>query len=121
MSAGQRESPRRRAVLCAIARALALALGVALALVLPACQTGVGRAAVSLRLNRAKATPKDAGVWIDEEYLGPLTYVVIHGVRLPVGRHRITVQKAGYFPWDREVIADREGITLDIVLVPIPD
>jgi hypothetical protein len=81
----------------------------------------VGRAAVSLRLNRAKATPKDAGVWIDEEYLGPLTYVVIHGVRLPVGKHRITVQKAGYFPWDREVVADREAIALEIVLVPIPD
>ena len=92
-----------------------------LATALPACQTGVGRAAVSLKLNRAKATPKDAGVWIDEEYLGPLTYVVIHGVRLPVGKHRITVQKAGYFPWDRLVEADREPITLEIALEPIPD
>jgi hypothetical protein len=103
----------------------ALLLGLALFVMasggLPACQTGVGRAAVSLKLNRDKATPKDAGVWIDEEYLGPLTYVVIHGVRLPVGKHRITVQKAGYFPWDREVVADREAITLDIVLEPIPD
>jgi hypothetical protein len=98
-----------------------LALVLASLSLLPACQNGVGRAAVSLKLNRAKATPKDAGVWIDEEYLGPLTYVVIHGVRLPVGKHRITVQKAGYFPWDREVIADREAVTLDIVLDPIPD
>ena len=96
-------------------------LGLALSLALPACQPGVGRAAVSLRLNRAKATPKDAGVWIDEEYLGPLTYVVIHGVRLPVGKHRITVQKAGYFPWDRVVVADREPIALEIVLEPVPD
>ena len=97
-----------------------LALGLTAA-TLPACQSSVGRAAVSLHLNRDRATPKDAGVWIDEEYLGPLTYVVIHGVRLPVGRHRITVQKAGYFPWDREVVADRDAITLDIVLEPIPD
>ena len=103
----------------ALARGLLLlALG---SVALPACQAGVGRAAVSLKLNRAKTTPKDAGVWIDEEYLGPLTYVVIHGVRLPVGKHRITVQKAGYFPWDREVVADREPIALDIVLDPIPD
>ncbi|HWA74969.1 MAG TPA: PEGA domain-containing protein [Polyangiaceae bacterium] len=102
-------------------RFVSLFVGLALLAALPACQTGVGRAAVSLRLNRAKATPKDAGVWIDEEYLGPLTYVVIHGVRLPVGKHRITVQKAGYFPWDREVVADREAITLDIVLDPVPD
>ena len=105
----------RRSALLPLFVALAVSAG------LPACQTGVGRAAVSLRLNRAKVTPKDAGVWIDEEYLGPLTYVVIHGVRLPVGKHRITVQKAGYFPWDREVVADRDAITLDIVLDPIPD
>ncbi len=85
------------------------------------CQAGVGQPAVSLRLTRAKATPRDAGVWIDEEFIGPLTFVVVHGVRLPVGKHRITVQKAGYFPWDRLVEADREPITLDIVLDPIPD
>jgi hypothetical protein len=85
------------------------------------CQAGVGRAAVSLRLTRAKATPRDAGVWIDEEFIGPLTFVVVHGVRLPVGKHRITVQKSGYFPWDRLVEADRQPITLDIVLDPIPD
>ena len=45
-------------------RFVSLFVGLALLAALPACQTGVGRAAVSLRLNRAKATPKDAGVWI---------------------------------------------------------
>jgi hypothetical protein len=72
-------------------------------------------------LKRAKTSPRDAGVWIDEEFIGPLTYVSIHGVRLPVGEHRITIQKEGYFPWDRLVIADREPITFDVVLEPIPD
>jgi hypothetical protein len=95
------------------------ALGLGLGMV--ACRTGVGRAAVSLKLLRPKGTPKDAGVWIDEEFIGPLTYVVAYGVRLPVGEHRITVQKQGYFPWDRLVVADREPIVLDVVLEPIPD
>jgi hypothetical protein len=88
---------------------------------LTACQSGVGRAAVSLRLNRADRTPRDASVFIDEEFIGPLTFVVVHGVRLPIGKHRITVQKAGYFPWDRLVEADRQPISLDVVLEPIPD
>ena len=87
----------------------------------PRCRPNVGRAAVSLRVNRAPRTPRDAGVWIDEEFIGPLTYVAAYGVRLPVGQHRITVQKSGYFPWDRLVVADREPITLDVVLEPIPD
>jgi PEGA domain len=108
-------APRSRALWRGLCAALSLAS------VLSACQPGVGRAAVSLHVTRAPNTPRDAGVWIDEEYIGPLTFVVVQGVRLPVGKHRITVQKAGYFPWDRMVEADREPITLDIVLVPIPD
>jgi hypothetical protein len=88
---------------------------------LSACRPNVGRAAVSLRVNRNPRTPRDAGVWIDEEFIGPLTYVAAYGVRLPVGQHRITIQKSGYFPWDRLVVADREPITLDVVLEPIPD
>jgi hypothetical protein len=102
-------SARRAALLAIVTVALA------------ACRPNVGRAAVSLRVNRNPRTPRDAGVWIDEEFIGPLTYVAAYGVRLPVGQHRITIQKSGYFPWDRLVVADREPITLDVVLEPIPD
>ncbi len=99
----------------------ALVLAVALAAVAPACASGVGRPAVSLRFVRDKATPRDAGVWIDEEFIGPLSYVAAYGVRLPLGGHRITVQRQGYFPWDRLVVSDREPIELNVVLQPIPD
>ena len=85
-----------------------------------ACGPGV-RAAVSLKMNRDKRSPRDAGVWIDEQFIGQLSYVAAYGVRLPVGEHRITVEKSGYFPWDRKVVADREPIVLDVVLEPIPD
>lgn len=96
-------------------------VALALCLLPAACATGVGRAAVSLRFVRDKRTPRDAGVWIDEEFIGPLSYVAAYGVRLPVGEHRITVQRQGYFPWDRIVVADREPIQLEVVLEPIPD
>ena len=47
--------------------------------------------------------------------------VAARGVRLPVGEHRITVQKEGYFPWDKLVVADRQPIVLDVTLVAVPD
>jgi hypothetical protein len=79
------------------------------------------RAAVSLRVRRAKKTPHDAAVTIDEQYIGPLYYVARRGVRLPVGEHRITIEKDGYFPWDALVVADREPIHLTVEMVRIPD
>jgi hypothetical protein len=93
----------------------------ALVSLLSACMSGVGRAAVPLTFARDKVTPRDAGVWIDEEFIGPLSYVAAYGVRLPVGQHRITVQRQGYFPWDRLVVSDREPIQLTVVMTPIPD
>ncbi|MGC4069316.1 MAG: PEGA domain-containing protein [Polyangiaceae bacterium] len=72
-------------------------------------------------MTRAKATPRDASVYIDEEFIGPLYYVAAHGVRLPTGKHRITITKDGYFPWDRVVEADRLPLALDVELVPVPD
>ena len=102
----------------AIAAALALLSVIALS-ALTGCDNV--RAAVTLKLVKAKEVPRDASVSIDEEYIGPLGIVAARGVRLPVGEHRITVEKDGYFPWDRLVVADREPIQLDVVLVRVPD
>jgi hypothetical protein len=85
------------------------------------CAQNVGRAAVTLSMQGSPQTPYDAMVIIDEEYIGPLAYVAARGVRLPVGEHRITVQKDGFFPWDELVVADRQPIKLRVELVPIPD
>ena len=103
-----------------------LLLVAALTLVVPAgplagCGPATGRAAVSLKMSRLDGTPRDASVTIDEEYVGPLYYVAARGVRLPVGEHRITVEKEGYFPWDRLVEADRQPIDLEVKLVRVPD
>jgi hypothetical protein len=74
----------------------------------------------SLRV--AGAAP-DASVTIDDRYLGTFAYVAQKGVALPPGKHRITVEKAGFFPWDRLVEA-HDGdppVHLDVTLTPIPD
>jgi hypothetical protein len=93
---------------------LALALG-ALAL-LGACQ--IIPPTTSLRV---KGSPQDASVTIDDQYLGALAYVAAHGVALPPGKHRITVVKAGFFPWDKVVDALDVPIHLEVVLTRIPD
>jgi hypothetical protein len=79
------------------------------------------RAVVPVRLQRAPTTPRDADVIVDEEYIGPLYLIAVQGLRLPVGRHRVTVTSQGYFPWDRLVDADRNPIQLSVELVPIPE
>lgn len=84
--------------------------------------TSIGlRSAVSLKMTRAKTAPRDASVYIDEEFVGPLYYVAAHGVRLPTGSHRISITRDGYFPWDQIVEADRQPIALNVELVKIPD
>jgi hypothetical protein len=104
-----------------VALAAAGALALLLILSLTSCEPGVGRPAVSLSMSRAAKTPRDAAVVIDEEYIGPLGYVAARGVSLPLGKHRITIEKPGYFPWDRLVESNRNPIHLDVELEPIPD
>jgi hypothetical protein len=75
---------------------------------------------VSLRID---GNVRDASVTVDDKYLGAFAFVAAHGVALPPGTHRITVEKSGYFPWDKLVEAKDGGtpIRLDVVLVKIPD
>jgi hypothetical protein len=101
-----------------LAGTVGFAIAIALAL-LSGC-AGVPPA-VSLKVVRAPETPRDASVVIDEQYIGPLGYVAAHGVRLPVGEHRISVEKNGYFPFDSLVRADRDNIVLPVKLEPVPD
>ncbi len=72
---------------------------------------------------RMKGNVQDATVTIDDQYIGKLAFVAERGVALPPGRHRISVEKPGYFPWDT-VVEVHEGdppVYLHAVLQPIPD
>lgn len=93
-----------------------LALGAALG-----CATMGLKSAVHLSLEREKDTPRRALVYIDEQFIGTLDYVAAKGVRLPEGKHRISVQKNGYYPFDALVESDRYPIHLRVALLRLPD
>ena len=101
-------------------RRLATLLCLACAIHVTAC-VHTPRAVVPISVQRASSTPRDASVSVDEEYVGPLYLIAAQGLRLPVGKHRITVTREGYFPWDHIVDADRSTIVLAVELVPIPE
>jgi len=67
--------------------------------------------------------PPDATVTIDERYLGSLAIVRRRGVALPPGRHRITVERSGFFPYDKLVdVKDGDPpLTIDVAMDRIPD
>lgn len=102
-------------------RAAAFAFGIAAMMLtsMIACMPREPRT-VSLRV---RGGVPDASVTIDDMYVGSLATVSHRGVALPPGKHRITVERAGYFPWDQLVEA-KEGdapIHLNVSLTPIPD
>jgi hypothetical protein len=66
-------------------------------------------------------TPPHATVTIDDEPVGTLSHVASRGVALPPGRHRISVEAPGYFPWDREVDAKSAPVRLSVTLAPLPE
>lgn len=95
--------------------AAALAVAVALA--------GCGGApvrprTVSLRMSGDVPT---ATVTIDDIRLGALAWMAKRGVALPPGRHRVTVEADGYFPWDRLIDAKDAPVVLAVDLVKVPD
>lgn len=91
----------------------------ALALLVAACAPSAPARTVSLRMSGETA---DASVTVDDQHLGALGYVAKRGVALPPGQHRVTVEKPGYFPWDRLIEAQgTEPIHLEVRLIKIPD
>ena len=92
----------------------------ALLFVLTGCELNPAPRTTSLHVG---GTPRDASVTVDDQYLGALVFVASHGVALPPGRHRITVEQVGYFPWDKVVEANDGDppVQLDVVLTKIPD
>jgi hypothetical protein len=72
---------------------------------------------------RMTSNVPSASVTIDDQLLGSAAFVQKHGVAMPPGIHRVTVEKPGYFPVDKEVTA-REGdafVRLEVTLEKIPD
>jgi hypothetical protein len=91
----------------------------AAAMVIAGCGTPAAKT-VSMRM---KGAVPDAQVIIDDEYVGTLVVVQKRGVALPPGKHRISVERQGFFPWDKlvEVHEGDPPVQLEPVLTPIPD
>ena len=93
---------------------------IAIAFALVACGGGNDAKTVSVRM---AGTPPNASVTIDDQFVGTLEIVSARGVAVPPGQHRVTVEAAGYLPWDKIVEAKEGGgpLRLDVRLTPVPE
>lgn len=91
----------------------------ALALLLLVACGGSGKT-VSLRV-ASSTGPSNASVTIDDIFVGTLDVVSKRGVGVPPGIHHVTVEAAGFLPWDKRVEATDAPLLLDVKLTPIPD
>ncbi len=93
-------------------------LGAAMAL---GCATMGLRSVVPMKVERPEGTPKDALVYVDEQYVGTLDLVAKNGMRIPEGEHRLSVEKNGYYPYDTIIVSDRDPIVVRVELLKLPD
>jgi hypothetical protein len=70
---------------------------------------------------RIQGTPSDATVTIDDQRVGSLSLVAARGIRVLPGRHRISVEAAGYLPFDLAVEAKDAVVVVAVKLQPVPD
>jgi hypothetical protein len=82
------------------------------------CQPRYGPTMTSIRM---KGGPPDATVIVDDQPIASLGQVIRRGMAVLPGRHRITVERDGYFPWDRAIDARGELIALEVTLIKIPE
>jgi hypothetical protein len=78
------------------------------------------RAAVDMKVEAAPQSPPDALVYIDDQYIGSLAAVVARGVRIVEGKHRVSIEKTGYFPYDALVVSKFDPILLKVDLLALP-
>lgn len=82
------------------------------------CQPRYGPTMTSIRM---RGGPPDATVVVDDQPIASLGQVVRRGMAVLPGRHRITVEREGYFPWDKAIDAEGDPIALEVKLVKIPE
>lgn len=68
-----------------------------------------------------KVDPPDVEILVDDRYLGQADRWRGGVVRLPEGPHRITLRKAGFYPWYGQVVAGEDAVTLTVRLVAEPN
>jgi hypothetical protein len=120
----KRAAPPRQAGQGVVRSVAAARAAIALVLATTACGnvivgTANGKAqTVPLRFH---GTPPDATVTIDDQRIGSLALLATRGVRVLPGRHRITVEAAGYLPFDVALDAKDAPVPVEVNLVAVPD
>jgi hypothetical protein len=69
---------------------------------------------------RAIVEPPVATVQVDEKFVGAARVLAQRPAQLKPGKHRVTVDAAGYFPHDVELDLPPGVTTLELKLRPIP-
>jgi hypothetical protein len=69
---------------------------------------------------RTRVLPATATVQVDERYVGAARRLDKSPAKLAPGKHRVTVEAAGFFPHDVELELAPGVTTLDLKLRPIP-
>ena len=72
---------------------------------------------------RVRGAPLDALVVVDEQTVGSLEMVSSRGVALPGGRHFLTVERPGYFPFDKilDVNPGDPPVFVQVTLTKLPE
>ena len=87
-----------------------------------ACGGGTGAQAPGKTVSfRLRGSPTNATVTVDDQIVGSLQIVMARGVALPPGPHRVSVESAGYLPWDKILVATDQPVVVAVDLVPVPD
>lgn len=63
-------------------------------------------------------TPPDVDLYLGDAFMGRVDGYAQGVVRLPIGTHRVTLQRAGYYPHHALVHVDEAGQSLTVALVP---
>jgi hypothetical protein len=102
--------------------AAGIAAGILSALLLSGCAAGpaASPSAPTVPL-RVSGTPGEATVTVDDQRVGSLALVQSRGMRIPPGRHRVSVEAPGYLPFDAAFDAKDEIVALEVKLVPVPE
>lgn len=66
------------------------------------------------------AEPADARVYVDGEARGRLDGYPEGVLRLPVGRHRLSLRRPGHYPWYGQIEVGEQPTEIRTRLVPIP-
>lgn len=66
------------------------------------------------------SAPADVEIYVDGAFQGRLDGYPEGVIKLPTGRHRVSLRKRGYYAWHGEVVVGDDASAIRTHLVPLP-